>query len=857
MKKLLFLMALLICYSTVHAQYMLKVQKKDGTHDLFWVDYTEAVRWENDYIDAYNKGLFLSIYGRQVGSKNTNAQMYPIDQIEQVTVVGTEPKTPVEEQSTFEVDEKTASVNMVNYSIEFGPSAIEDQKTLTVTRVENPTLPEDLEGGINYMATYDFDLEGIHDLNGVVEIRIPASKDSYAAYHNKETGEWDPVLSYYDDETDEMVIISDHLSEYSVFEVTNDHKYNAKIKYKGFDPQVPVDINKVVEKMEKVLNSGNPTIAAIDEFANDEFAKFSLGLEIGVTPLKLAGLDPGLIVTHSENLGKIGTAWSIFQLGNAIKNGDKQDQFAAASKVAFDLVLKPALENRLFAGNVLFPVCMTAVAALDLELSLFATEVHNTATTLYQNAYNKYFERNSGCPSWGGYGYRSAKEWYDLLNPILTDRSMFPDQVTERVEALVTDYITQPWRDADGFNFAISEVRGWWPFWVEITNKDRQTIQENHRKELYAGTLKSVITNINRKYLCKAKDQFDGAYSNYARAMNKVVHLKFSDSSVDKDGKSKYAGCKIKFAEMPDSIKDPERWECTIKENGDADMYFRMYPYLAEGFQPKLVVIDKKEEVIGKIDIKNIQDAGKYHEASFDIGNEEVMFLEDNWDISIKPLVATMEATDMVGTVFTWGPLVYPDNKGFEGLARGIVPGDIYGIYQGITDAFEDRTLVLDEEGNFTIQNNALTMTGNINHISGSGSGKFSLKASSEGRDFVTEEDAFDDWFKYVLYQNGYTDIGRDHLINWTQLEHFDADFTVEGTVEIHFSELMQCFIFTLSGIGSYKFDGAYYSGGSDLYSDYDDDGRLVWKYHSKNMIRAHIYVNDGTFVFGPTLIYH
>ena len=117
MKKLLFLMALLISYSTVQAQYMLKVQKKDGTHDLFWVDYTEAVRWEKDYIDAYNKVLFLSIYGRQVGYKNTRAQMYPIDQIEQMTVVGTEPKTPLEEQSTFEVDENTTSVNMVNYSI--------------------------------------------------------------------------------------------------------------------------------------------------------------------------------------------------------------------------------------------------------------------------------------------------------------------------------------------------------------------------------------------------------------------------------------------------------------------------------------------------------------------------------------------------------------------------------------------------------------------------------------------------------------------------------------------------------------------------------------------------------------------
>lgn len=39
-------------------------------------------------------------------------------------------------------------------------------------------------------------------------------------------------------------------------------------------------------------------------------------------------------------------------------------------------------------------------------------------------------------------------------------------------------------------------------------------IAEEHRKELYTGKLKSVITAINNKYLCKSKEKFDEVYRN-------------------------------------------------------------------------------------------------------------------------------------------------------------------------------------------------------------------------------------------------------------------------------------------------------------------------------------------------------
>lgn len=849
-------MALLISYSTVQAQYMLKVQKKDGTHDLFWVDYTEAVRWENDYIDAYNKGLFLSIYGRQVGFKNTRAQMYPIDQIEQVTIVGTEPKTPLEEQSTFEVDENTTSVNMVNYSIEFGPSAVEDQKTLTVSRIDNPPTPEGLEGSVNYMEAYDFDMEGVHDLNGVVEIRIPVTRDCFAAYLNEETGEWEPVFSYFDKETNEMVIISDHLSSYAVFDVTNEQTRNAKLVYKGFDPDIDVNIGEISNILTKIADAADATYATLDAFANDAFAKYSLGLSVGVTPIEVGGFDAPLITKYNKMITKMGMIWTVVQFCNSIYRGDKEEKKAAAAKVVFELGLKPALEKKLFGGNLLFPACMTAAAVLDFELNWFATKVHETATTLYANAYDRYFWPNASYPHWGGYGYRNARKWYELLYPLFYDRTSMTDDLYKKIKDLVEDYVTQPWRDIDGFNEALSDCRGWWPFWVEISDKERRKLSDNHAEEIYSGVLKSVIANINNKLLCEAKRKYDEVYTEYATMMNKVVRLKFKDTSVKEGEKSKFAGCKVKFSELPGTIKDPENWECVIKDNGTGMIQFRMYPYCAEKIEPELKVVDSEESLIGYIDVEGIVENGKYFEATFDLANNEVLDMEDSWDISIKPITATIAIPDVSGNYYEWGPLVYSNDKGFEKVAKGQIDGDIYGIFNGIVDLFSDRKLTFDAGGNFSYEKNGLKMSGNFNKEILSGTGTFTLTAMSTGRDLVNEADAFDDWFQEVLKDSGFRTDSVYQKKAWTNLKDFNADFSVSGTLQIYYSALMKRYVITLEGIGSYNFDGYFYSNSDDLYADFDDNGKYVWKYHSKTMKTMEIYVNDGQLIFSPSLVF-
>ncbi len=851
MKKLFFLMALLLAVcGTVHAQYMLKVQLKDGSHELFEIDCTDNVNWEQDWRDPDR--VFMMVEGRQVGTQSRSGIGYPTSMIEEVTIVGREPVAPGEEPSTYEVDEQTLSVNTVNYSIEFGPCVIDGKKTLTVNRIDNPKAPEDLEDGVTYMNAYDFDLEGIHDLKGVVEIRFPASKRCYAAYLNEETGEWDPVLSYYDSATSEMVIISDHLSTFTVFDVKNEHTRTAYLKYNAFDPETPADMEKVIETLAKIAESDDPTYAAIEAYANNEYFWFGIGVTIGSPVLVTLGIDSKIVERYSKLVGKIGTAWSILQFANTLRSDNETAKAVGATKLAFDLVLKPALENKLYAGNFLFPACMTAIAVLEFEINWFGTTVHEAATTLYEDAYKRYFRPNSGYPSKSGYGYRNAEQWYELINGFFTDRDLVPSDMTEGIEKLVTEYVNQPWNDTDGFTWAISDSRGWWPFWVEISDNDRRVIAENHRKELYTGMLKSVIQNINRKYLCKTKAKYDEVYGEYVKMMNKVVNLKFKDSSVGEGEKSKFAGCKIRFAQMPSTILDPEKWECVIADNGDALMQFRLYPYLSERFKPELEVVDENDGIVGNIDIEGIKDVGKNYEAVFDLSNEEDMALEDKWIITLDPVEPWVGTPTVSGPV-KWGHIVFPpDSKVFEKEARGVVPGDVFNIYEGIVEAFAKRTLSFDEEGNFTLQNQGLTMSGHFNARTGLGTGKFTLKANSHGFGFVTENQAFDDWFAGTVAFNE----GKDYVAKyWTNMKEFDADYSVSGTLDIQYSDLVKRYSVHLDGIGTFNFNGKFYACGNDYYWE-TVDGKIVFKYHSKNMDLDTMYINDGTITFSPTLIF-
>ena len=94
MKKIFSVLALLLLTcSAVHAQYMLKVKYTDGHHDLYQVDCTDDIEFE-EYTYGGVSRVYATVHGRLAGQNNTWGYGYPFGMevsdyvIEEMSIVG-------------------------------------------------------------------------------------------------------------------------------------------------------------------------------------------------------------------------------------------------------------------------------------------------------------------------------------------------------------------------------------------------------------------------------------------------------------------------------------------------------------------------------------------------------------------------------------------------------------------------------------------------------------------------------------------------------------------------------------------------------------------------------------------------
>jgi hypothetical protein len=166
---------------------------------------------------------------------------------------GNQAKTPVTQKSeTFTVEDgQTALASEDGAAIDFG-CLLEAGEELTIQKVSPASIDSDVE-----IDAYDFKLSSGQP-EGVVELTIPYDDAGLEAdeeilsvcgkYLNEETKQWEDVLYTVDAEANKVHILTDHLSTYSVFKVTNAGKRSeyisefiryatsdkSKICFKGF-----------------------------------------------------------------------------------------------------------------------------------------------------------------------------------------------------------------------------------------------------------------------------------------------------------------------------------------------------------------------------------------------------------------------------------------------------------------------------------------------------------------------------------------------------------------------------------------------------------------------------------------------
>lgn len=763
---------------------------------------------------------------------------YPVNEIDSISFT----KPDIIKTETHALNELVSSVVTDDYSISFSPTAIEGDRKLTVGFVK----PEDLEAdeSVRRVLTYDISLDNDeHKLSGVVEIRIPmqVADDCVAGgtWFNPETQVWEPACSYYDNVTKEVVIIADHLSRFGAIECTRENYRNGTVTYMWM-PNVNKDLGELAESLKDLVMDDGIDTEKLDNFVGTISEGMQIGLDISLGAFQAVGFDTPTLSVFNEGMGKLGVALSVYQIISAAYNGRDAEVAGNTLKLIFNETTKIAAE---WIGGTVMTGCMASVAWVDYVLNKFAITAWEGRTDLYRAAMSRYYSK-------GNSGYRSYKEWYDLIYPIFTRPGITQEQLKLEVDVLVDEHSTKFWNDETAVAYYLNDARGLgWTGGGGINESMKADLSDEYYDMLMNYEIRTVMQQIQKKCF---NDAFDRALKErdlMVKRLNQVISLKFIDSTIEADS-SKYAGCNVEFTELPTTIQDPPNWKCELNKKGEGEIKFRLFPYLHNGFKPNLSIIDSKGEVV-----RNITYVMGNTGATIDVsdGVSEGISIDNleskKLNIKMTPDSLLTGVIALTGTFYDSDlkPHNYESTTG--DLKMGLYYADVYGDI--VASLVANKNALTSGVKTLSIQNiDGLTMNGTFDPATGSGSGTFVL--NTEGNFAVNKIEDHTKWWKMVMRMSMQEEIdaNEDYFFNSFNPKNLllDADIlhNISGTYNVYYTPSGR-YVYKFTGNGTYSIQGNYLTGFDDCVPGWNYENMTP---QTGNQSQNGVATIDETFIF-------
>jgi len=540
--------------------YQMDVEMKDGSITRYIMSNVRDLKYEGDKTIINIKGA--NTYTQKI-LKNQDIASIAWDEYQGwITPTGT---------GSFEMDEQHLAVVTPDYSVAFDAPSIEGEKKLDVNRMEN-MAPMEIEEGISIKPeiAYDFYLDGQHELTATAEIRLPIrtklGETPMAAYYNNDTKQWEPVNYYYDEGMGELVIKTSHLSTYAGFSVTNELTRNAKLLFLYLPNRNGV-LGVLASQLSKIAYSDDPLATAIENYGSQYSEISQIGLDIGFNAVQSLGFSSEFLELFSEVLGHLGVALSVYQICRNDYQGNEAQLAGNTLKLCLGQVNYWA--GKLF-GNSLLSAAMASVAMIDYAINKFATEAWTGRKDLYKKGYDLYYAR-------GSRGFRSSVDWFNELYPLFKRNDLTEQELNDLIDSKVNTYVRQFWSDdimSEYYTLANNGVT--WTYLGGLSDALMDELSNEHRGNLYNGTLVSVFRAIKNRLENEAWEKADKEMEKYTNEVNKVCMLTFIDSGLE-DGKSDYAGCTVRFKNLSENVKDPQLWQTTLNNEGKGSFQFRVF----------------------------------------------------------------------------------------------------------------------------------------------------------------------------------------------------------------------------------------------------------------------------------------
>ncbi|MDD2391524.1 MAG: hypothetical protein PHU94_01125 [Bacilli bacterium] len=462
-------------------------------------------------------------------------------------------------------------------TIDFGYQ-LDDGEELTIKKVK----AEPIEDVTIY--AYDFNFSSGQP-EGAIEISIPYSDKGIkkeeekisicAKYFNEETKQWEDVFYIVDPEENVVKIITDHLSTYAVFKITNPNKRSAYISevnaYAAY-----LSKEKAVKMIETYAEQGPNWKEDVVKSTLETFGSLPMFLATSAsTVITLGGAyDSYVTKAFNDSISNLGIATACAQLAyDAYNNGlNSKETSVSAWKTTLNVAINfttPSIQ-----------LAYVGVGMIDLALTDVSTFAVSNKYRSTKNMYDEYYKRNNI--------KRNVKDWVKIFEKIYKDNKADPQMTLDLISKEIDRYVNEYWEVAatdysswiDSYDKNGTLAKYPWP-----EAKHRENISNVHKEELYS-LLQSTFRVMSRNIYLDSIAERQKEYEKLAKEYNQKYTVNIRENKKNNE-KSTWAGYYARFSPIS-SKADIRSWTIKLDENGEGKITFSLLGHQIAGYPMKI-----------------------------------------------------------------------------------------------------------------------------------------------------------------------------------------------------------------------------------------------------------------------------
>ncbi len=495
------------------------------------------------------------------------------------------------------VNENKLLLGTEGVELRLDPVIISSDVNAKISKVSNAP-PLDEEGDVQ-LDVYAFSLEGITQVDGVIQLAIPLrlaeGEIPGAAFLNEATGQWEPVAFMYEAETGTVIIRTGHLSKYGVFSVSSEGKRRARLEFLGLYGE----------------NKDEDFLAAIEEYAIGgvpaaECYEIGVGavgdsMQLGGDILGNIGQGAGYLAYGDDvmsivgdHLGNIGLLLSVVQIGNNIYQGKIHDAVVASLKTSYTYIMGKVASKL---SSSVMSASMAALAIVDYSINKFGTTAIEGRADIYRDAYSIYYYK-------GEDGYKGSDYWYKMFYPLFSNPQMTEDALKSEIDLIITEHCNEFWTGTNGLgvDYYVSEARSKfsWTGGGAGLNQDLQnSISQERKSMLYNDILPGVFNQIAMRLNMENESRLRAEYKALSDYLNTSVAFSVTDP-----GKT-YAKHQVRFSPLNEKA-DIANWTGRFKEDGTLNTSFTLYGHMYAGEPNKIEIFEPNADMEKDAPVKTI-----------------------------------------------------------------------------------------------------------------------------------------------------------------------------------------------------------------------------------------------------------